>query len=925
MEVEKRGSKGGFLQLFDWNSKSRKKLFSNKSDFPGNLNLEGSGQEKEYADNLSMTGAMEVDGNGECLSIQGGNDYSCKALMVTDEANGSRAPGIVARLMGLDFLPTPSTLESSSVLSFDCKQLKFKSENDDVDLKSISNRFEEDSTTLVECRLQKGHSRPIERFQTEVLPPKSAKTIPITHHKLLSPIKSPAFTPTNNAAYIMEVAAKIIEPGHRSNVIEKIPPIASASVPSRIWDLREKMEAARRTSTFAEASKRLRETNAIKTTKRQSSCRCWNGPEVAPVSKGPVDSVNTSSVSRKNKGKSVSHAATAKVNARKRDGLISSANGTINRPNKVNSNQPLRNQASALKRISTDRTNNVLRQNNQKQNCPSNKDRTPSSTVSNHSVRKAQSVTCSFGPNKIVNKVILDSEIGSKKKRLVAPRTDKEPSKSNIRNSFIKRQYIKGNILVGSGTDIVTSKEKRPIQCSIAKNGCTNLGNEFRRNGMDVVSFTFTSPIRSMSGAPSSTQVIEKSNNLSIDAGNEIDLPNSGKSNLSSVDLNIVAGDNLSDLLEQKLIELVQKLESSHSKQFEEGIATSSESSLEYTVSTVSALFANSLEDEKRFHIDLDNNDINIVRDLSYSTADSLLNKADQKFQGSSWMKEHGCDSNSSLDAKNTGSQYSVPISDVQGSPSDEGCRSSDFRSHYNYEGSMQFSSDQSEEVMSWILLKNYQSIESETEFSDTASSCSTWDISGKNIFATSEIRSSKRSINWELDYLKDVLYYAGLKIEEFALGEAQNVLNLNLFNQLENYKIKLEGNVDECSRLERKVLFDCVHECLGLRCREVVNGSYNAWVRWRSLFWRQGWLANELYKDISEWRRLGDLNVDELVNKDMCTSHGRWLDFESEVFEEGMEIEGAILNTLVDEVVVDFLFQSPLQILTRILVHPGL
>ena len=35
MEVEKRRSKGGFLNLFDWNGKSRKKLFSNNSDLPG--------------------------------------------------------------------------------------------------------------------------------------------------------------------------------------------------------------------------------------------------------------------------------------------------------------------------------------------------------------------------------------------------------------------------------------------------------------------------------------------------------------------------------------------------------------------------------------------------------------------------------------------------------------------------------------------------------------------------------------------------------------------------------------------------------------------------------------------------------------------------------------------------------------------------
>lgn len=41
MGVDKQGSKtgggyvGGFLHLFDWNTKSRKKLFASKSDPPG--------------------------------------------------------------------------------------------------------------------------------------------------------------------------------------------------------------------------------------------------------------------------------------------------------------------------------------------------------------------------------------------------------------------------------------------------------------------------------------------------------------------------------------------------------------------------------------------------------------------------------------------------------------------------------------------------------------------------------------------------------------------------------------------------------------------------------------------------------------------------------------------------------------------------
>lgn len=45
MGVEKEGTKGGggyvggFFQLFDWTSKSRKKLFSAKPDLPGNITV----------------------------------------------------------------------------------------------------------------------------------------------------------------------------------------------------------------------------------------------------------------------------------------------------------------------------------------------------------------------------------------------------------------------------------------------------------------------------------------------------------------------------------------------------------------------------------------------------------------------------------------------------------------------------------------------------------------------------------------------------------------------------------------------------------------------------------------------------------------------------------------------------------------------
>ncbi|KAF9618785.1 hypothetical protein IFM89_002653 [Coptis chinensis] len=100
--MEKQGTKsgsGGFLQLFDWNRKLWKKLFSNKSNFP-----EGSNQGKRSNVNLQVTGFHQIDEDDiGRSSIKGSSDYSCSSSVTNDEGNGVKAPGVVARLMGLDF------------------------------------------------------------------------------------------------------------------------------------------------------------------------------------------------------------------------------------------------------------------------------------------------------------------------------------------------------------------------------------------------------------------------------------------------------------------------------------------------------------------------------------------------------------------------------------------------------------------------------------------------------------------------------------------------------------------------------------------------------------------------------------------------------------------------------------------------------
>ena len=220
--------------------------------------------------------------------------------------------------------------------------------------------------------------------------------------------------------------------------------------------------------------------------------------------------------------------------------------------------------------------------------------------------------------------------------------------------------------------------------------------------------------------------------------------------------------------------------------------------------------------------------------------------------------------------------------------------------------GSKLFSSVLAQEVLGLNSSKKFSSVEADTDLSDSASSTSYGTMAEK--YASISILTGRvSSTKWEIEYVKEVLFNVELMFKDFALGRAREVINPYLFDQLESRKIQWESNSGE-SRLRRKALFDCVSECLDLRCQRYVGGGYGMWVKGVAMVRRKEWLAEEVYKEISGWRGMGDCMVDELVDKDMSSQYGRWLDFEADEFELGIEIEGEIFDSLVYEVVADIL-----------------
>lgn len=168
-----------------------------------------------------------------------------------------------------------------------------------------------------------------------------------------------------------------------------------------------------------------------------------------------------------------------------------------------------------------------------------------------------------------------------------------------------------------------------------------------------------------------------------------------------------------------------------------------------------------------------------------------------------------------------------------------------------------------------------------------------------------SEQSSTRSERMMELEYVKDILSSAESMAEELALDETENMIMPTLFDTLENQRTEVES-YEEYSKLQRKAIFDCVSECLGLKCRQVFVAKCKTWPRWVT-FMRKRWLTEEVYKEILEFRSMEEeVVVDEIFRKDMCTPLGRWLDFDIEAFENGLEIELDIVNFLIDELVSD-------------------
>ncbi|KAK2990279.1 hypothetical protein RJ640_014731 [Escallonia rubra] len=845
---------------------------------------------------------MDEDKIATGSSIKEGSDYSCASSVTDDEVCGSKAPGVVARLMGLDSLPRSNPAEGYSTPLFDSqslqdapyhrKTLEFHHDHEIMHSGNLHHKVEAPDRNAIEPKPQKIINRPIEKFQTESLPPRSAKSIPITQHKLLSPIKSPRFVPSQNAAHIMEAAARIIEPGQGATAKARMPLLGSSSAPLKVKDLKERAETAKRPSKLAEVSQRPGESNAAKCLKGQSMNKSWNG-SVETKSFSISSDLEEYSVGAKNTGKSISLALQAKVNVQKREGLNPSSKSLFGQKeqNEVMSSQVFNSQPntrrSMHKKPSAHNASNVLKQNNQKQNCLPDRGKLPSkSLASNSQVSKPLLGDSSVGRHKSTIKGSGNSKVGSRKSALEVTENKKDVSHSSTKTGASKKRSIDGDFHLEKNLAVDnTDRRGKAFQSNALMDRQFSWVEDSKSKGMDVISFTFTAPMaRSVSVPVTPREVVEKNNAFPPDYCSKrmlLSPDGTNGSKLSSLGYNMIGGDALSTLLEQKLRELTHGVESSRHKA---GTAGNSASIFQNMIPALKAPMFDDKRSQEWIHTERSSSNCN----SRFSSSDPQGLRGKQKTETATAQKVR--------------TVHSLLLSGIL-HPSKKNYQRRIVKTEHRQmtSGSKQCSSVLAREVFGTSSSMKFDFMEADADLSDSATSTSSKPLVGKHV--TDFVGSTR----WELEYVKEILSNVEWVFNSFSSGRSSEIINPHLFDQLESRRGVPACHTDE-PKLRRKVLFDCVGECMDMRFRQYVGGGCRSWVKGLSVVRRKEWLAEEIYKQISGWKRMGTYMVDELVDKDMSSQYGGWLDYEVQAFELGVEVERRILNSLVNEVVADIL-----------------
>lgn len=905
------GCVGIFFQLIDWKRKlSKKKLFSKKLLPPARAK-KFKGDEKMSNSKIHLI-ANENSGGFPSANKKGGNHG-----FDVDQKSEMRVPSLVARLMGLESIPTAQRDKSKKALCADGKNESLGGDHCELERQGMDLEVGVVKHDSRPQKLQKTGSyerRAVTRFGAEAFQIKSVLSRGRKYHhhhhhpKFASSLKSPRIPSGKSASRssrLIGAATKILEPGLQSRSRAKVSLAYPASMyPSKTGIVTNDVQ-----------NQSCYEAGSCKQLMEQSSCKnCGNLLDVVdcklevggqPLDHPPVVSdviTATSMVSSEKKGKSFSSLGHERdvVLLRSQEKLISLdseekgknnahiswSEPTVRRMSMPRDCLPKWNSSCQSSRtLEDDPTSFPSKHKTQSQEQMISSERYSSgSTMSDMQVKRVSSSTSTMNGAK--DFVSMNRSLSGRTRTRSPTKADsskfdleRKPynrqhnSLSHVRTLERKRRIPNATQLEGTGSVYSVGAKQRNLHSnglcgkrrdsnasslnnSIGKNKQVAQGervikvNDNKING--VVSFTFNSPLKQKLGitvereeTSSDNESIKRPKPLRVDA--------------------------LGAFLEQKLKELTS--------QRDEELATGfppKKSSAMILQELISALSSEHLICHDGHHVFNDN------VGLHYG-------EKQERLLGTSCNGNHL-------------SPGSVLEASFSSSSLDESS------GHGFHPDSMNHSC--------------YGQLEHDTELSDSATSFTKGRIVEILSDLVSQIPKALESLHTfgseltisKLNHMKDILLHAelvlGITTDRRQDEGPQLIIHRFLVDDLESMTSDATWNDVGCedSKQRKEVkgfLLDCVVEYLESNCSLYFNSGFRTWTK-LPLCMRAEMLAKEVKREINKWLSMVGMVPDEIIEWEMSHSLGKWLDFDIEAFESGVDIDGDILQILVDEVVED-------------------
>lgn len=928
---------GIFFQLFDWKRRlAKKKLFSKKL-FPPR------GDEKLPAAKFLL---IAGENRGGFPNSKKAENNSVCSLADAERSNGMKTPGLVARLMGLESMPAVrrDKPKKAPVSEFCYRQERKPIKHvDNLQKKSEFFCYDRDLNSekgqaKVDLRPQKLQKtgffdrRSVTKVGAEALQFKNALSrSKKQHHRLASPVKSPRILSGRNAVRLMEAASKILEPGLQATNQAKYSLTYSTSPCLSLEDqaTRERefplKQTRQPTYPFSAKSQSVQPScnscgNFLsdvdfrlnveeQATDGASSSSDFNSSELSHASshgsgKGRLKSRKTSlahdggvdvgrSVFSRHHEGVVSLAGQAKANVQKK------AQNLVDRRLHIQRDQDLFPPVRECKPQLVVNLN-ALKQKNQNKRGPSADavNRTKDYVALNRNL--SGQTTKMRTPTRVVDncKMNVEKTVWDKKddsfstvKTLARKRRPVNSSTQFMSTGFsnsniVKQESVTSGVNHRTGSEVdVRSLNRNSMKTTFQKKA----EGHSMRNGKDadIVSFAFSSPMRHGIGSSSSLEMNKRRNQSELPCS----ISHQGEANLNKKTGNSppprisgLHGDALGALLGQKLRELtfLNRDKSMRPLSQENGDNCSD------GFSSKDSLYNDSPESLDCTH----------AHDQLCSPSRKFQAEAKKEIPIKFLPHANDCD-------------HPSPTSILEASFSNDSFLSECLSGRSGHKLDHQSIECSHHQTQAWLpktgLLDSTTSMNTRMARIEKLNSiCSTYGIDPSEIGLTGIKLYYAREIIWNVELLcGNLSQYDYVSADTLVDSLLLDMLEALVKHQWGRPKCNLGFPDTEEGHLFRGFLFDCMVECLDSRYSGYFTTSFMALSKLPLSTNREN-LAREVFEQIKQWRNLAKKDLDDMVEMEMSNSSGKWTEFKNEAFDTGVDIEGDILQILLDEMVVD-------------------